>query len=578
MTAPEPSFGRHVRPMPWVVAAVAVASGVFVLIETAPVGVDAWDVLETVVGWAFVGSGLLAWQRRPANRMGPLLIAAGLVYLVGRVLRQFNVSIAFTGGIIVGDAWTVFFAWVLLAFPYGTLATTFDRLVLLIFAVVVGPIEFAWLLFWEPPEGPGNALLAWSNARVASNIDTFQRYTIVIGSVALAIALSLRWLSASTALRRILAPVLVGALSLMLGAVLTVLDKFEITAPTLRKVVLLALIAVPVAVVAGLARARLARSGVAELLVQLRGNPAPADLRQPLARALGDPSLELAYWLPKVGQYVDAEGRPVTLPVATPGRVTTRIDRDGVQVAALTHDASLREEPELLDAVAAAAAIALENGRLHAELNARLEELQASRARVIEAGQAERKRLARNLHDGTQQRLVALSVELALLERKLGADAEASTRIGQVKTEIAASLAELRDIAQGLHPSLLTLHGLPAALKSIAARAPVPVDLDVVVEGRLPEPVEVAAYYVVSESLANIGKHAHASKVIIEVAQSDVEIVVEVIDDGVGGADRERGSGLHGLADRVESLGGEFAVSTPPGGGTRVAARIPCVR
>jgi signal transduction histidine kinase len=230
----------------------------------------------------------------------------------------------------------------------------------------------------------------------------------------------------------------------------------------------------------------------------------------------------------------------------------------------------------LLAAVSAGAAIALEKGRLHTELRARLEELKGSRARVIEAGQKERQRLERDLHDGAQQRLIALSLELGLLEQRMEKDPEARASLDRARGEIAASLGELRDVAHGLHPAIVSGHGLVIALESLAARAPVPVRLTVELEGRVDEWLEVAAYYVVAESLTNVGKHAQATSVTIDVARANGEVVVEVVDNGVGGADTEGGSGLRGLADRVEALGGRLRVWTPHGGGTRVRAEIPC--
>jgi len=252
------------------------------------------------------------------------------------------------------------------------------------------------------------------------------------------------------------------------------------------------------------------------------------------------------------------------------------IDRSGEHVAALMHDSSLEDEPELLQAVGAAAGIALETARLHAELGARLSELRGSRVRVIEAGQKERQRLERNLHDGAQQRLVALSLELTMLKKRLDADPESSKRIDHARSEIALSLEELRAVAHGLHPAVVSGHGLAVALESLVARATVPVRLDVELDGRLPEPLEVAAYYLVSESLTNIGKHAQATSATISVARRNGDVVVEIVDDGIGGADTERGSGLRGLADRVEALDGRLRVWTPIGEGTRVRAEIPC--
>jgi signal transduction histidine kinase len=253
------------------------------------------------------------------------------------------------------------------------------------------------------------------------------------------------------------------------------------------------------------------------------------------------------------------------------------IDRDGAHVAALVHHPSVDDEPELLDAVTAAAGIALENGRLDAELRARLEELRGSRGRVIEAGQKERQRLERNLHDGAQQRLIALSLDLRLLEERLGDDPDTRAGLDQARQEIARSLEELRAVARGIHPAVVSGHGLGVALESLAARAPVPVRLTVEVDARVHERLEVAAYYVVCESLANIGKHARATSASVDVARANGNLVVEVVDDGVGGADSEGGTGLRGLADRVDALGGRLRVWTPRRGGTRVRAEMPCV-
>jgi signal transduction histidine kinase len=331
----------------------------------------------------------------------------------------------------------------------------------------------------------------------------------------------------------------------------------------------------PLVFLSGLLRARLARSAVGDLFVELRTDPAPGELRDALARALRDPSLRLAYWLPEFGTYADHDGVAVQLP-SRERRGVTLIDRNGVRVAALLHDPALRDEPALLDAVTAAAGIALENERLHVELRARLEDLRESRARVIEAERKERQRLERNLHDGVQQRLVALSLDLDRLENELESYPEAAGRLAGARREIAASLDELRELARGIHPAVVTGHGLGVALEELATHAPVPVRLDVNVEGRLPEHLEIAAYYLVSESLANIGKHAQATSATIEVSREDGRVLVEVIDDGVGGADTECGSGLRGLADRVEALGGRLRVWSSRGGGTRVRAEMPC--
>ncbi|MBD0348573.1 MAG: hypothetical protein ICV59_05420 [Thermoleophilia bacterium] len=214
--------------------------------------------------------------------------------------------------------------------------------------------------------------------------------------------------------------------------------------------------------------------------------------------------------------------------------------------------------------------------QLYRQLAERLEELRASRARIVEAGDQERRRLERNLHDGAQQRLVSLSLSLRLAQSKLASDPQAADELlAGAGAELALALEELRELARGIHPAVLTERGLGPALESLAARAPLPVELEALPDGRLPTPVEAAAFYVVSEALANVAKYADASSVSVRVGRDDGYAVVEVEDDGIGGADPGRGSGLRGLADRVEALDGRLAVDSPTGAGTRIKAEIP---
>jgi signal transduction histidine kinase len=201
--------------------------------------------------------------------------------------------------------------------------------------------------------------------------------------------------------------------------------------------------------------------------------------------------------------------------------------------------------------------------------------VQASRQRIVAAGDAERRRLERNLHDGAQQRLVALSLSLRLAQSKLQADPEAANAVLEAsREELAAALDELRELARGIHPAILTDRGLSAALDAVAARSPIPVELDIT-EEPLPEPVGAAAYYVIAEALANVVKYARASEVKVRVGRDDECARISVEDDGVGGADARDGSGLRGLADRVAALEGTLEVHSPPGGGTRITAEIP---
>jgi signal transduction histidine kinase len=537
---------------------------------------DASPALYLVVGWSFIASGLIGWARRPENRIGVFMVAVGFLWFAPELLAQSASSLVSTLGIWTWNAWAVVFVLLLVAFPFGRLVSRLDRFLVAIVLVPAIPMQALWLLFLETGGDPGNAFLVWPDAAVADAVDNAQRVIAIAALAVLAAALVHRWVRASPPLRRVLTPVLAGAGAVILFSLVILLDKIGGRTELLDALFRVVLASVPIIFLVGLLRARLARSAVGDLLVHLQQPGAPGALREALARALHDPSLTLAYWVPEYETYVGVDGRPTELPKGDDDRVATLVERRGRRVAALVHDASLRDEPELVGAVTAAAGIALENEQLQADLRARLEELRGSRARIVEAGDSERRRLERNLHDGAQQRLVSLSVGLRLLASRLTPDSEEAKLLEEAREELRASLEELRELAQGIHPAVLSDHGLGVALESLAARTPLHVCLAVEVHGRLPEPVEVAAYYLVSEGLTNVAKYAHAAEATVNVAREDGGLVVEVVDDGVGGADPGSGSGLRGLADRVEALDGRLRVWSPAGGGTRVRAEIPC--
>jgi len=334
--------------------------------------------------------------------------------------------------------------------------------------------------------------------------------------------------------------------------------------------------ATPFAFLAGLARADLSGSrGVRRLMAGLANAPERADLRDALARALGDPALELAFWMPELNHYVDADGSPAELPGQDDARRTvTEIDHHGQHVAAIVHDRA--QDAGTVRAAGAATALMLENQRLDAELRANLAELRASRARLVEAADGERRRIERNLHDGAQSRLVALALNLRLARISAADGSGTAVLLDGAIDELGQSLKELRDLARGIHPAVLSERGLEPAVRALAARAPVPVDIVGQATGRLPAAVETAAYFVVSEALTNVSKYAHAGHATVRVERVDGHLLVEVSDDGVGGASAGDGSGLRGLADRVAALSGTLEVLSPPGQGTRLRAHLPC--
>ena len=522
----------------------------------------------------YVTAGVIAWWRRPASRLGPLMAAGGLASAFsGWQLAESAGPYTFGAAFDIVPA--ALFIHVCLAFPDGRLRSKFEgALVGVAYASAVG-LQLVKLALGGVD--PANLVDVWRQPDLVAMVEDVQLLSLsACCMLALAVLMGRRRRLGRPRRRAIAFVIDSFALALVMIAALFVMAAFEL--PGFREVQRVTLFVVglsPLAFLLGLLDARLARSAVGDLIVELRSEPGPHDLRDALAHALRDPSLTLAYWLPSFQTYVDVNGRPVRLP-DDDTRTATLIDREGEHVAALVHDPALDDEHQLLKGVGAAAGMSLENARLQAELRARVEELRGSRARVIDAGQKERQLLERDLHDGAQQRLIALSLRLSLLKKSLPNEPEVRQELDAARSEIALSLEELRDVARGIHPAVLSGHGLAVAVESLSAHAPLPVQLEMCVEDRLPERVEVAAYYVVSESLANVAKHAHASKARVSLERRDDYLVVEIVDDGDGGADTERGSGLRGLADRVEALGGRLRVWTPLGGGTRVQAEIPC--
>jgi signal transduction histidine kinase len=565
-----------------IAAAGAAAAAICVALALASDHQASPEVQGALMAWltlSYVFAGLVAWWRRPHNHLGPLMIAAGFGVFLSS-LTAANQALPFTIGVMFDLGAAVLFLHVCLAFPGGRLDGPWERaLVGVGYFTAIGVQLVGMALGGFGPDNLLELLVEPDAAYTLLRVQLLVLSAIALAGIGFLVARrrrsdaplrrSLAWLADSFALALLMLAFLYtsAALGLVSGQA-----AFE----TIRRLTLFTVGLAPIVFLVGLLDDRLARSAVGDLFLELRGNPGPGELRSALARALRDPSLTLAYWLPEFGSWADAGGRPVELPDGTGGRAATLVaDHDGLPVAALVHAASLRDDAGLLDAVTAAAAISLENARLSVELRARLEELRGSRARIVEAGDSERRRLERNLHDGAQQRLVAIALQLRLLENRVRDDPAAAEMASAAGEELKRSLQELRELARGLHPAVLE-HGLGAALDAHAARSEVPTSVRCDVPRRLPEPVELAAYFVVAEALTNVAKYAHAREASVRAWRDGELAVVEVSDDGVGGADDSRGSGLRGLADRVEALDGRLRVVSPAGVGTVVTAELPC--
>jgi signal transduction histidine kinase len=679
--------------------ALAAAAGSLALVLTSnhedqPAGRAA---LIVVLGLVFVGSGLIALIRRPDNRIGGLMVIVGFLWFVGS-LAESNQATVFTIGAALALLVYPAFAHLFLAYPTGRLDDPLARAVVVLAYVDVIVVQLAFLFVARHIGGPANlgcddcprnVLLIHDSHTAANTIGYVQRGA---GIALIVIALYLLWSrvrSATPALRRTLMPVVVTATAsiVLLGIQLILVPIDETAARTMNWFVVACFATVPIGFLVGLLQTSLARgSGVDTVFREIPERATPEEVQAGLRRALRDPTLELAYWLADESQYVDAYGNRIELPEETPTRAVTRLDYADTPVGAITHDAALREEPEVLEAVASAARIALERDQLLVRDRARAErfrgvlnalpdlmfriardgrylgynapnrrdlidpevlgttvwdrlpgrladrvmaaaerafagegtqtieyelqfgnalrnyeariaaagsdqfilivrditerklqqrELEESRARIVEAQDDARRRLERNLHDGAQQRLVALSLSLRLAQAQLHTNPDGAEHLLEAsREELAQALEELRELARGIHPAVLTDRGLPDALEALAARTPLPVELETPAE-RLPGPVEAAAYYVVSEALANVAKYANASSVSVQISQLNGSAMVKVADNGVGGADPERGSGLRGLADRLSALRGTLSVTSPPGEGTCIKAEIP---
>jgi signal transduction histidine kinase len=536
-----------------------------------------------VVGWAYIGSGLAARRQRPENRLGGVMTFIGFAWFAV-FLGDADAPLVFTVGTAVENLALLGFVYLVLAFPTGRLRSRLDVALVGAATALVTVVEVAWLLFADShalicSTCPRNVLEIERNDALANGILQGQRivgFALSLFTVALLVR---RVRRASGPQRRAAAPVLWTGSAMFAALALSVGNDIVDGPlyPVADWIRTCAFASIPIAVLAVLLRRRLARSAVAGLVVELGERRTSVDLGAALGRALGDPSLEVAYWVPAGDRYVDAQGHPMQLPPPDSERVATVVRQRGQPVAALVHDPALGDDQELVQSVCAAAALTLENARLEAELRARLAELQASRARLVAATESERRRIERDLHDGTQLRLVSVAMALGLAESKLGADrVTVEPVLREARTALADALAELRELTQGIRPAILVERGLAIALDDLSRRAALPVRLDVSLSGRLTEEVEAAAYFVASEALANAAKHSHASEARLVGCRDGDLLVIEVSDDGIGGASVSAGSGVRGLADRVEALGGRLTLSSPPGRGTSIRAEIPC--
>lgn len=556
---------------PVLVLPLAVVLGLVVGWEGLRTGVSgAVIAVDLALSWGLVGASMLASGRARWRRPRLLLALAGLLVLAGD-LQWSSAPGLWTAGLILELAWLTVVVQLVLSFPDGRSWS----------ALALVTISLGYLA--APVGGLASALVT-TDSRDALSIlssqsaeDTIGRIRAALGFAVLLATVGLvvwRLASLRGASRRAQAQLLIGA-TLAFPLTMVWLARQALTGEspsTALSAVSTALIGlIPLGFVAAIGWSRLRRTQASDLVVELRTAGEPM-LRDRLARVLGDPTLALAYRLDD-GRYVDDSGQPASVP-DRPGRAVTLLSAGDEVLAALVHDPVLLDEPALVESVRATAGLVLENERLAARVRAQLAEVRASRARLVTAGDEERRRIERDLHDGAQQRLVAVCVTLGMAAGR--ADPTLAETLRRAQDDLEQALAELRALARGIHPTLLHEEGLDAALETMARRAPLPVIIEGAIGSRLPAAIELAAYFLTMEALTNTAKHAGASKATVHLQQVNGTLTVTVSDDGIGGAELTPTGGLAGLRDRVEALDGTLNVHSDPATGTTVLAELPC--
>jgi signal transduction histidine kinase len=574
------------------IAAAVVALAVGAIAEPVALHGQIWGpglvAVDASVGIATILAGLAAWLARPDSRTGPALVAIGGLWFLGSFGYGSNGDLVDLVGFPLQGWHDPLLIVLLLAVTPGGLRER-PAAVIATGAVASHTALTIARLLLRPPIDVTSCFCVGNRFTGITDPAAYNAAVRVASlaeagfAIAALVLLAVRWRRASGPARHTLAPlVAAGAATAALVTYNRVITRVlrEPVASGHGMLVLMAAtrMTIVVAIVASLLRGRRARTRVADVVLSLDDRGADASSAA-MRRALADPDLRLVRWSPERRCWVDADGAEVALPGPGDRLAATVLERDGVVLGALVHDAALREEPELLSAVAAAARLALHNERLADEVRAQLDEVRASRERIVTAGDAERRRLERDLHDGAQQRLIALALRLRRLERRAGVtgDVALADELDALAGELEGAMADIRELARGIRPPVLNEEGLGPALVALADRVPLPVATDVRLTGRLPDVIEATGFFAAGEALANVLKHADARSVRLTAAEEDGLVVLRVDDDGRGGAQVRPGSGLAGLADRLEAVGGTLTVGASERGGTAIVARIPSV-
>ena len=557
---------------------------------------DAWleaAARATIVG-APIAVGLYARRLAPFRRFGTLLVAAGALVFVATLAEASSPGLHAIGRI---GGWAVepLLIYLILAFPSGRLRSRFDRRLVGLFVLIAFTLFLPTALLverypepstWTSCHGgcPDNPLMVTASepSLIEDVVRPLREILLILVLIAATMRVALRIRGASLLTRRTLSPVLLAAVirlasfagTLTLRRVAPDSDVLDVWIWTLALGVPL----LAAGFLVGLGRWRLfIASAMQRLATRLSSHPGPEDLRVALREAFDDPSLDIVYWLDDRAQWGDARGRPVQVPAEGSGRCLTEIRDGDRRIAAIVHDDALRAERGFVDAATAYAVMTLDNHRLGAEAANLITEVQESRARIQATADDERRRIERDLHDGAQQRLVALRIKLELAAERIDGTSGADL-FRQLGTEVDGALEEVRSLARGIYPSPLADWGLVEALRSAAMQAALPTT--VVATGsreRYSREVESAAYFCCLEAMQNAAKHASgATAVEIDITDNGI-LRFEVRDDGAGFDQRTApsGVGLTSMRDRLAAVAGELAIVSSPGKGTRVIGSIP---
>jgi signal transduction histidine kinase len=536
--------------------------------------------LTLCAGLSLVAAGLVSWLGRRPVRIGDLATLAGLIWFAPVwVAWQEGPPLMRSLAMVVAGLTFPLVLHLVLANPDGRIRSAPARTLAAAVYLEASLAALALALFRDPYFDPAcwanctvNTFLVRSIPSLTHAVEIADRWFVAASAVVLIAISAYRLVKGSRAARRLLltvaAPAIAFAGSVTARAIAlqraTVEDPFNTGLFGIFAAGSVAITFVAAGLIWAVLRTRVERRGVDRIVANLDEAPAPGSLQSALAEALGDHELRIAYWLPETERYVDANGQTVPEPAAAQRRSIARLTRNDRTIAVISHDGAV---PELESHIGPAVLLGLENERLQAEVLAQLNELQASRARIVETADAERRRLERDLHDGAQQRLLALSYDIRLARAGAEADGDSgtATTLARAIDETQDAVEELRELARGIYPAVLTEAGLVPALATFADTAPLPVEVLGAEDRRYPVPVETAAYFAVMETVTDAAARG-AKHAAVTLLQEDERLVVTVEDDG-----SERTPPMVALTDRVGALGGRVIVES-----TKCRVEIPC--